>query len=100
VAAERLTECFSGVVVWNLPVFRKSSETLLSSAVFAKKHRGFISALFDSGNAHGVVPRCPYEREVAAKAGCEANGGGFNNALGRLRTVELVQGRGELPSQR
>jgi uncharacterized protein len=34
--------------------------------------------------------------EVAAKAGYEANGGGFNNALGRLRTLELVQGRGEL----
>jgi hypothetical protein len=33
---------------------------------------------------------------VAAKAGYEASGGGFNNALGRLRTLELVQGRGEL----
>jgi hypothetical protein len=29
---------------------------------------------------------------VAAKAGYEASGGGFNNALGRLRTLELVQG--------
>jgi hypothetical protein len=36
------------------------------------------------------------KEEVAAKAGYEANGGGFNNALGRLRTLELVQGRGEL----
>jgi uncharacterized protein len=34
--------------------------------------------------------------EVAAKAGYEASGGGFNNALGRLRTLELVQGRAEL----
>jgi hypothetical protein len=34
--------------------------------------------------------------EVAARAGYEANGGGFNNALGKLRTLELVQGRGEL----
>jgi uncharacterized protein len=34
--------------------------------------------------------------DVAARAGYEANGGGFNNALGRLRTLELVQGRGEL----
>jgi len=33
---------------------------------------------------------------VAVKTGYEANGGGFNNALGRLRTLELVQGRGEL----
>jgi uncharacterized protein len=36
------------------------------------------------------------KEEVAAKTGYEANGGGFNNALGRLRTLELVQGRGEL----
>jgi uncharacterized protein len=36
------------------------------------------------------------KEEVAAKAGYEANGGGFNNAMGRLRTLELVQGRGEL----
>jgi uncharacterized protein len=36
------------------------------------------------------------KEEVAARAGYEASGGGFNNALGRLRTLELVQGRGEL----
>jgi hypothetical protein len=36
------------------------------------------------------------KEEVAAKAGYEAAGGGFNNALGRLRTLELVQGRGKL----
>jgi hypothetical protein len=29
-------------------------------------------------------------------AGYEANGGGFNNALSRLRTLELIGGRGEL----
>ena len=36
------------------------------------------------------------KEEVAAKAGYEVSGGGFNNALGRLRTLELVQGRGGL----
>jgi uncharacterized protein len=36
------------------------------------------------------------KEEVAGRAGYEANGGGFNNALGRLRTLELLQGRGEL----
>jgi uncharacterized protein len=36
------------------------------------------------------------KEEVAAKAGYEANGGGSNNALGRLRTLELVEGRGKL----
>jgi hypothetical protein len=43
-----------------------------------------------------AYPGCLTKEEVAAKAGYEANGGGFNNALGRLRTLELVQGRGEL----
>jgi len=41
-------------------------------------------------------PAALTKEEVAAKAGYEVNGGGFNNALGRLRTLELVQGRGEL----
>ncbi len=41
-----------------------------------------------------VYPDALTKEEVAAKAGYEANGGGFNNALGRLRTLELVQGRG------
>jgi uncharacterized protein len=43
-----------------------------------------------------VYPDPLTKAEVAVKAGYEANGGGFNNALGRLRTLELVQGRGEL----
>jgi len=41
-------------------------------------------------------PNALTKEEVAAKAGYEAPGGGFNNALGRLRTLEMVQGRGEL----
>jgi hypothetical protein len=43
-----------------------------------------------------VYPDLLSKEEVAAKAGYEANGGGFNKALGRLRTLELVQGRGQL----
>ncbi len=43
-----------------------------------------------------AYPEALSKKEVAAKAGYEANGGGFNNAVGRLRTLELVQGRGEL----
>lgn len=43
-----------------------------------------------------VYPDPLTKDEVAGKAGYEANGGGFNNALGRLRTLELVQGLGEL----
>jgi hypothetical protein len=43
-----------------------------------------------------AYPAAPNKEEIAARAGYEANGGGFNNALGRLRTLELVQGRGDL----
>ena len=43
-----------------------------------------------------AYPAALNKEEVAAKAGYEASGGGFNNALGRLRTLELVQGRGQL----
>jgi uncharacterized protein len=43
-----------------------------------------------------VYPAALAKEEVAAKAGYEASGGGFNNALGRLRTLQLVRGRGEL----
>jgi hypothetical protein len=43
-----------------------------------------------------VYPDPLTKEEVAANAGYEANGGGFNNALGRLRTLDLVHGRGEL----
>jgi hypothetical protein len=43
-----------------------------------------------------VFPNALTKGEVAAEAGYEANGGGFNNALGRLRTLELVEGRGEI----
>jgi hypothetical protein len=43
-----------------------------------------------------VYPAALSKEEIATQAGYEANGGGFNNALGRLRTLELVQGRGEL----
>jgi uncharacterized protein len=43
-----------------------------------------------------AYPNALTKEEIAAGAGYEANGGGFNNALGRLRTLELVQGRGEI----
>lgn len=44
----------------------------------------------------GVHPRALTKEELAGRAGYEANGGGFNNALSRLRTLELIEGRGEL----
>jgi hypothetical protein len=41
-------------------------------------------------------PNAFTKEEIAAEAGYEANGGGFNNAFGRLRPLELEHGRGEL----
>ena len=43
-----------------------------------------------------AYPDALTKEEVAAKAGYEPSGGGFNNALGRLRTLELIRGRGQL----
>jgi len=43
-----------------------------------------------------VYPRTLSKAQLANRAGYEANGGGFNNALSRLRTLELVHGRAEL----
>jgi len=42
-----------------------------------------------------TYPTVLSKEEVAAGAGYEASGGGFNNALGQLQTLELFQGRGE-----
>lgn len=37
-----------------------------------------------------VYPRALTKDDLAERAGYEASGGGFNNALGRLRTLELI----------
>lgn len=43
-----------------------------------------------------AYPAAMTKEECAAEAGYEPNGGGWNNALSRLRTLELISGRGEL----
>jgi DNA helicase HerA-like ATPase len=43
-----------------------------------------------------VYPKALSREAAAERAGYEASGGGFNNALSRLRTLELIQGRGEI----
>ncbi len=47
-----------------------------------------------------VYPRSETKEEVAAATGYEARGGAFNNAIGRLRTLELVDGRPDLRASR
>jgi len=44
----------------------------------------------------GAYPEGVPTETVASMAGYEANGGGFRNALSRLRTLELIEGRDEL----
>lgn len=46
--------------------------------------------------AAGIYPAALTKEDVAAATGYEASGGGFNNALGKLRTLELITGRGEI----
>jgi hypothetical protein len=43
-----------------------------------------------------AYPSALTKAEIAERAGYEANGGGFNNALSRLRTLQLIDGRGEM----
>lgn len=44
----------------------------------------------------GAYPDALPKGDVAERAGYEVSGGGFNNALSKLRTLELIDGRGEL----
>jgi hypothetical protein len=55
-----------------------------------KAERAVLSSLASA------YPKAMAKDQVAAAAGYAADGGGFNNALGRLRTLELIEGRGEL----
>lgn len=55
-----------------------------------KAERELLRVLADA------YPRAMSKDEVAQHAGYEASGGGFNNAISRLRTLELVSGRGAL----
>lgn len=43
-----------------------------------------------------VYPRGRTKEQIGTLTGYESAGGGFNNALSRLRTLELIEGRGEL----
>jgi len=55
-----------------------------------KAERFVLKAVTDA------YPDALNKQQVAVTAGYEANGGAFNNALGRLRSLELIKGRGEI----
>jgi len=43
-----------------------------------------------------IYPGAASREDLGAATGYEPSGGGFANAVGKLRTLELIQGRGEL----
>lgn len=53
-----------------------------------KAERAILASLIE------VYPSSLTKEDVARVAGYEPNGGGFNNALSKLRTLELIRGRG------
>jgi hypothetical protein len=55
-----------------------------------KAERAVLQAL---AQAH---PGSLTKEQLGAATGYEATGGGFNNALSRLRTLTLIEGRGQL----
>lgn len=56
----------------------------------AKAERAILEVLT------AAYPSSLGKEEVAQAAGYEAKGGGFNNALGKLRTLELISGKTDL----
>jgi len=73
----------------------------LPAGLELREHWKSQSAL---GRAHGLIldvlaeayPAAVDVAEIADRAGYSADGGGFRNALSRLRTLGLVHGRGEV----
>lgn len=55
-----------------------------------KAERAILQVLVD------YYPDSLSKDDIASLAGYEVNGGGFNNAMSRLRTLELIGGRGEM----
>lgn len=55
-----------------------------------KAEREILRVLFEEW------PDARPKEYVAVKAGYQPNGGGFNNALGKLRTLDLIEGRAKL----
>lgn len=55
-----------------------------------KAERSILTALA------GSYPNAVTKEDVAVNAGYQVTGGGFQNAIGKLRTLELIHGRNEL----
>lgn len=58
-----------------------------------KAERSILNILFEA------YPHAVPKETIASEAGYAPDGGGFNNALSRLRTMELISGKGELRAE-
>lgn len=74
--------------VEQLPTGTALLDHWLSHPKLGKAERLVLSHL------HGIYPSAAAKEEVAQAAGYEPSGGGFNNAISRLRTLELITGPG------
>ena len=70
-----------------LPRGRELLDWWMKNITLGKAERAVLKAL-ERGPLNKI--------ELAVKAGYEPEGGGFGNALSRLRTLELIRGRGEI----
>ncbi len=67
-----------------MPRGRELLAQWLGHSALGKAERAILQAVYDA------APRMLTKEDVAGLSGYEANGGGFNNALSRLRTLELI----------
>lgn len=90
--AERLTITHAGAEALGSYTALPCGAQLLAHwyAQVGRAERKALEALVE------VYPKTLSKAQVAARAGYDVNGGGFKNALGRLRTLELVKGRAEM----
>lgn len=71
-----------------LPVGRELFEYWLNNLPAAE--RKILGVLYEAAGAPLT------KQEIADRTGYQASGGGFNNAIGKLRTLELITGRNEI----
>lgn len=67
-----------------LPTGRALLDTWLQHRAIGKAERSILETLYEH------APMAMTKEAVAEAAGYQASGGGFNNALSRLRTLELI----------
>jgi hypothetical protein len=73
-----------------LPVGEALLAHWLRQPQLGKAERSILSVVYGAGG------RALSKEEIGAATEYEPTGGGFNNALSRLRTLGLIEGKGEI----